>query len=89
MTERLTRRAGACSETTIDDEVVLLNLADGTFFSLTGTAALIWPLIDGSRSRAALMADLAALHGVAESEIAADVDAFLGQLAAAGFIDGI
>ncbi|MFM5950479.1 MAG: PqqD family protein [Novosphingobium sp.] len=88
MTAPLTRRAGAYSETTIDAEVVLFNLADGTFFSLTGTAAAIWPLIDGTRSRAGLIAELAAAHGLPEAAIETDVDAFLAQLTKAGFLAG-
>jgi hypothetical protein len=88
MTQPLTKRLAAFSETAIDGEVVLLNLQDGTFFSLTGTAALIWPLIDGSRDRAALLAELALTYGTESAAIAPDVDAFLAQLAEAGFLAG-
>ena len=88
MSELITKRTKAFSETAIDGEVVLLNLADGTFFSLTGTAAAIWPLIDGSRSRDALLAELAAAFGTAPGAIASDLDEFLGQLGRAGFVDG-
>lgn len=88
MTAPIARRAAAFSETRIDGEVVLLNLADGTFFSLTGTAAAIWPLIDGTRSREALLAELAADYAAAPEDIAADLDAFLAELEAAGFIAG-
>ncbi|MDE2435197.1 MAG: PqqD family protein [Sphingomonadales bacterium] len=87
MTGVLAKRGDAFSETTIDDEVVLLNLADGTFFSLTGTAARIWGLIDGTRDRAALLADLAAAYGVPTAAIAPDVEAFLAQLGEAGFLE--
>lgn len=86
MTKPITKRAGAFSETEIDGEVVLLNLADGTFFSLTGTGAEIWPLIDGQSNRADLLAELAARFDANEQEIAGDLDAFLGALAAAGFV---
>lgn len=89
MTPPLVKRHHAFSETAIDGEVALLNLADGTFFSLTGTAAGIWPLIDGLRSRDALLTELAQLHGQTESALAADLDAFLAQLADAGFLDGL
>ncbi len=87
MIRPLAKRRDAFSETAIDGEVVLLNLADGTFFSLTGTAAEIWPMIDGSRGRADLLTELAELHGEAEAAIAADLDAFLAQLAEAGFLE--
>ncbi len=86
MTVPLRKNPQAFSETAIDGEVVLLNLNDGTFFSLTGTAAEIWPLIDGLRDRPALLADLAAEHGTTAEVIAADVDHFLAQLTDAGFI---
>lgn len=86
MTAPLRKNPQAFSETAIDGEVVLLNLTDGTFFSLTGTAADIWPLIDGLRDRAALLAVLAAEHGTAAEAIAADVDHFLTQLTDAGFV---
>ncbi len=88
MTGMLVKNPEAFSETAIDGEVVLLNLRDGTFFSLTGTAALIWPLLDGTRSRAALLDELARTHGEAEAVIAPDLDVFLNQLAKAGFIAG-
>lgn len=86
MTRLLAKRTGTFSETAIDGEVVLLNLTDGTFFSLTGTAAEIWPLIDGTRSRDALVAELAARHGEDADAIAPDLDAFLAALAGAGFV---
>lgn len=89
MTEPLVKRPAAFSETAIDGEVVLLNLADGTFFSLTGTAAEIWPLIDGSRTRDTLLADLAESHGEEPAAIAAELDVFLAQLAGAGFVSGV
>lgn len=85
----LSKRTAAFSETVIDDEVVLLNLADGTFFSLTGTAAEIWPLINGIRTRNALLADLAADFAVPSEEIARELDAFLAALAGAGFVEGL
>jgi Coenzyme PQQ synthesis protein D (PqqD) len=89
MTRSLVKRTAAFSETTIDGEVVLLNLDDGTFFSLTGTAAEIWPLIDGIRDRDALLADLAEVFGVAPEMIMGELDAFLAELAGAGFVEGL
>ena len=88
MTQPLTKRSETFSETAIDGEVVLLNLQDGTFFSLTGTAVLIWQLIDGSRDRAALLTELALTYGADSATMAPDLDAFLAQLAKAGFLAG-
>ena len=86
MNPLLGKIAGAFSETEIDEEVVVMALASGDFFSLTGTAKAIWLLLDGTRSRAALLADLAAQFGCAEAEIAGDLDAFLADLGAAGLV---
>jgi pyrroloquinoline quinone biosynthesis protein D len=74
------------AETVIDDEIVVMNIADGSFFSLTGAARAIWQLIDGKRDRAALLAALAQDYPAAEAAMAADLDAFLLQLEAAGLI---
>ena len=86
MDQALTKRADQFSETAIDDEVVVMSLDSGDFFSLTGTARTIWLLIDGTRDRSALLADLADQHGCEEAEIAGDLDAFVAQLSQAGLI---
>jgi PqqD family protein of HPr-rel-A system len=82
----ISRAEGAYSETEIDQEVVVMNLESGDFFSLTGTARAIWRLIDGTRDRDALLAELASEFAAAPAEIAADLDPFLEALAAAGLI---
>ena len=86
MTWPLTKQTERFSETTIDEEIVVMSLESGDFFSLTGTAKAIWLLIDGTRDRAALLAELALQHGCREAEIAADVEAFLDQLTRAGLL---
>ena len=84
----LMKQAGRFSETTVDGEVVLLNLDDGAFFSLTGTAAEIWSLIDGARNREAVIAELAARHNADPAAVTADLDPFLADLQARGFLAG-
>jgi pyrroloquinoline quinone biosynthesis protein D len=84
----IARAEGAYSETEIDDEAVVMNLASGEFFSLTGTAREIWRLIDGNRDRDALLAELAGGFDAKPAEIAADLDNFLESLAGAGLIAG-
>jgi hypothetical protein len=69
-----------------DDEVVIMRLDNGEFFALSGTAAAIWRLIDGSRDRAALIAALAERFTTSESEIALDVDEFLAGLEETGLL---
>lgn len=82
----LTKRSDRFTETGIDDEIVVMRLDSGDFFSLEGTAAVTWRLIDGTRDRAALIEALAAQFESDEDEIAADVDDFLAQLKEQGLI---
>ena len=74
------------AETRIEDETVVMSLDSGDFFSLTGTAQSIWRLLDGTRDRAAILAELAGAYGAPEAEMESDLDAFLGELRAAGLL---
>jgi hypothetical protein len=75
-------------ETSIDDEIVVMELDKGTFFSLTGTSLSIWGALDDELDHDALLARLAGEFGVVADDIAQDVDDFLGQLRDAGLITG-
>lgn len=86
MTTIITKRAGSFSETEIDDEIVVMHLDSGDFFSLTDTAVEIWRLLDGTRSRDAIITDLSAAYDAPQAEIAADVDRFLARLREAGLV---
>ena len=82
----LAKRTEAFAETQIDDEVVVMLLESGEFLSITGTGCDIWTRIDGSCDRDQLVAALADEYDAGQSEIAADVDAFLAKLRDAGLL---
>ena len=88
MSQPLTKDPAAFAETRIDDEIVIMNLASGDFFSLTDSAAAIWDLLDGSRNRAAVLAALASKYAASQADLAHDLDVFLGELRAGGLISG-
>ena len=88
MSQPLTKDPTAFAETRIDDEIVIMNLASGDFFSLQDSAAAIWDLLDGSRNRAAVLSALAGEFDAPEGELARDLDSFLGELRAGGLIAG-
>ena len=81
------KRSANLVETAIDDERVVMSLDNGEFFSLTDTALAIWSLIDGTRDRASLIADLAAAYDAPADALEADLLAFLSDLQAAGLIE--
>lgn len=84
----VTKRTDRFTEASINDEIVIMRVDTGEFFSLTGTAAAAWRLIDGERSRAALLSAMADDYSTNENEIAADIDDFLSQLKEAGLLGG-
>lgn len=88
MTTPLTKARDRFTETEIDDETVVMCLESGDFFSLTGTARSIWHQLDVGHDRAGLIAAVADEYGVTAESVAADVEAFLADLAAAGLLAG-
>ena len=78
---------GRFSETMVDDEVVVMDLASGDFFSLKDSAKAIWERVDGVRSRDAIVADLAREYDVVAEQIAPEIDAFLERLREAGLLE--
>jgi pyrroloquinoline quinone biosynthesis protein D len=74
------------SETEIDGEIIVMHLGTGEFFSLTGSAAATWQLMDGTRDRGALVKELAARFDGPEAKIASDVDQFLKKLTDMGLV---
>lgn len=85
----IAKQAGRFTETDIDDEIVVMRLDNGEFFSLSGTAAAAWRLIDGTRDRAALIAALATAFDGDQATVAADVDDFLARLSENGLLAGL
>jgi pyrroloquinoline quinone biosynthesis protein D len=83
MTAKLHKASERFSETTIDNEIVVMQLDTGVFFSLKGTAWRIWELLDGTRDRAALLAALQTDYPDSASTIEQDLDQFLAELASA------
>jgi len=74
-------------ETALDDETIVMHLDSAEFFSLNRTGGAIWRLIDGTRDRDAVVAALAAEFSAGAAQIGPEVDALLGQLRDAGFLD--
>lgn len=87
MSNAIIKTKGRFNESTIDDEIVAMNLDDGDFFSLTNIGKEIWGLIDDLSDRDAIVAALAESYDAERPIIEADVDAFLAQLRSAGLVE--
>lgn len=86
MTRPIIKLPEAFRETTVGEEVAVMRLSDGDFFSLTGTARAIWELIDGQRDAAAIVAALSQRYAADAATLAAEVDRFVGELRQAGLL---
>ncbi len=82
----LTKLSERFSETAIDDEIVVMNLETGDFFSLEGTARATWLRIDGTCDLPGLTAALAEEFDAPAATLAADVATFIAELGRAGLV---
>lgn len=88
MSELLRRDLPHVMHETIDNEVVVVNLTTGAYYSFDGTGARIWSWIDGSRTAEALIHAAQASFGGDPDTIAAAVGAFVDQLRAEQLVAG-
>ncbi|ANU06857.1 PqqD family protein [Paraurantiacibacter namhicola] len=86
MSEILKKTPGATIETRVEGDIVVMRLSDGDFFEMTGTARTIWAMLDGTRSRDALLEALRERYGDVP-EMERETDAFLERLHAAGLLE--
>jgi len=84
----ITKKPGKFVETEIDDEVVLMDLESGNFFSLAGTSLAVWKAIDGACTEVQIVSRLAGDYAADADLVAADVAEFLAELRSAGLIEG-
>ena len=68
-----------------DDEVVIINLDTGTYYSVEGVAAEIWTRIDGATVKE-IVDDLTSRYQTDEQEVAPSVIRFLDELQGEGLI---
>ena len=69
-----------------DDEVVILEMKSGTYFSLRDSGVDAWKLIEENASAAMIAEALAERYDAPSSEIATALDSLLGELAESGLV---
>ena len=73
-------------EAPLDDELVLLEPAAGTYFGVNESGTAIWRALRRGCSAADAAAELSAHFDVDAGRARADVDRFVGRLQSAGLI---
>jgi hypothetical protein len=81
VSERIRIRAGVVEWREVEGEVVALDLRNKTYLAVNRTGAAIWPALMSGADREELLALLLENFGVSQDEAAADLDAFLAELA--------
>jgi hypothetical protein len=70
----------------LGEEMVLLNLESGLYYSLNSLGGFVWPYIQQGTTPSAIAEAIVSEYEVAPDVAAADLEAFLGQLAEWGLI---
>ncbi len=65
---------------TFDDEVVLINLDNGNYYSIADTAAQVWSFIEAGYSVDDIVNEMAQLYQGGEEDIEGAVNAFISEL---------
>lgn len=80
------KRHDRFAEADFDQEIVIMRLDNGDFYSLSEASAAVWRLIDGERDKAALVAAACLEYDMPEQQVALEVDGFLRLLHETGFL---
>lgn len=71
----------------VGDELVILDLASGTYFGLDGVGVVMWRVLSEGSSLADACAAVLAEYDVARETVEADLVALVGDLAAKGLVE--
>lgn len=85
-TEFLTIDESRFVHQTVEDEVLVIDIVDGTYYCLRGSVAPLWPAIADGTTRIALIEAAAALFSSADVAVVASINAFLDRLRAEGIL---
>lgn len=70
----------------VDGEVMVMNLRDGIYYSVTGGAAAVWPALAGGVAVDEIAMTVARATGAPLERVAGDLDAFVARLADEGIL---
>ncbi|MBV9310915.1 MAG: PqqD family protein [Solirubrobacterales bacterium] len=71
---------------TLDGETIVIHLESGNYYSLRGSGAEIWGLLEGADSVSAICAELARRYACQEGEIQDSVERFVTAIEREGLI---
>ncbi|WP_162199485.1 PqqD family protein [Aurantiacibacter marinus] len=69
-----------CVETVVDEELVLMNIVSGVFYSLKDTGRRAWELLEGEQTFGALVDAMCSEYDVAEQTCRTELAKLIGDL---------
>jgi hypothetical protein len=72
---------------TVDDEIVILDIASGQFYGINDVGSLVWDLLEHDTTRDALIEAVTAEFDVDPAQAGGDIDSLITQLADAGLVE--
>ena len=84
--QHIAKRLDSFAESEIGEEIVLMNLQNGSFFSLSGTGLRIWRLIDEYSNGDDLITRMCDEFEIGQDVCRVEVNSFLDSLCRAGFV---
>jgi len=75
--------------TDIDGGQVLLDLDNGQYFSLNGTASIVWQGISESKNRAEIVQQILRLYDIDEERCGHDVSAIIEALCSSNLVEEV
>lgn len=63
-----------------DNEAIIMDLSDGVYYTLSGTAAEVWSMIEAGLTRDDIVARLSSLHDVDAATCNSDLEPFFAEL---------
>ncbi len=70
----------------VDNEVIIVHLVTGSYYSLSGSGSDIWSLILQGHDDSTVIERIAGAGGVERQQVAAQIERFLGELQSEGLI---
>ena len=81
------KRSERAMARTVDDEVVILDIASGQFYGINDVGSLVWDLLEYDTTRDALIEAVTAEFDVDPAQAGDDIDSLVSQLSDAGLVE--
>ncbi len=83
---RVHPNTGDVAAKVIDGEAIIMNLANGLYYSMDEVGSAIWEMVEQSRSVAEMAGTLEARYDVERATVEADVQRLVGELLDEGLV---